>query len=45
VLRKIEAALKRVKSSIVLIAEPWSFRGHIALVRPRPSTGNINRGD
>ncbi len=31
VLRDIEAALKRVKPSIVLIAEPWSFRGHIAL--------------
>jgi 1,4-alpha-glucan branching enzyme len=31
VLRQIEAALKRVKPSIVLIAEPWSFRGHIAL--------------
>jgi pullulanase len=30
VLREIEAALKRVKPSIVLIAEPWSFRGHIA---------------
>jgi pullulanase len=31
VLREIEVALKRVKPSIVLIAEPWSFRGHIAL--------------
>lgn len=31
VLQEIEAALKRVKPSIVLIAEPWSFRGHIAL--------------
>jgi pullulanase len=31
VLREIEAALKRVKPSIVLIAEPWSLRGHIAL--------------
>jgi pullulanase/glycogen debranching enzyme len=30
VLREIERALKRVKPSIVLIAEPWSFRGHIA---------------
>lgn len=27
---EIEAALKRVKPSIILIAEPWSFRGHIA---------------
>jgi pullulanase/glycogen debranching enzyme len=31
VLKEIEAALKRVKPSVVLIAEPWSFRGHIAL--------------
>ncbi|MCG6860707.1 MAG: hypothetical protein LJE70_05440 [Chromatiaceae bacterium] len=29
VLREIEIALKQVKPSIVLIAEPWSFRGHI----------------
>lgn len=31
VLKEVEGALKRVKPSIVLIAEPWSFRGHIAL--------------
>jgi pullulanase/glycogen debranching enzyme len=30
VLRDIETALKRVKPNVVLIAEPWSFRGHIA---------------
>lgn len=30
VLKKIEKALKKVKPSIILIAEPWSFRGHIA---------------
>jgi pullulanase/glycogen debranching enzyme len=29
VLRDIERALKRVKPDVVLIAEPWSFRGHI----------------
>lgn len=29
VLREIEVALKKVKPSIILIAEPWSFRGHI----------------
>ena len=29
VLKEIELALKRVKPSIMLIAEPWSFRGHI----------------
>lgn len=31
VLSEVETALKRVKPSIILIAEPWSFRGHIAL--------------
>ena len=30
VLAEIEAALKRVKPGVILIAEPWSFRGHIA---------------
>jgi len=30
VLEVIEAALKRVKPDVILIAEPWSFRGHIA---------------
>ena len=30
VLRDIEVALKRVKQDVILIAEPWSFRGHIA---------------
>jgi pullulanase len=30
VLREIETALKRVKPGVILIAEPWSFRGHIA---------------
>jgi pullulanase len=30
VLRDIEAALKKVKPGVILIAEPWSFRGHIA---------------
>jgi pullulanase/glycogen debranching enzyme len=30
VLREIERALKQVKPDIVLIAEPWSFKGHIA---------------
>lgn len=30
VLSDIEKALKAVKSSVILIAEPWSFRGHIA---------------
>jgi pullulanase/glycogen debranching enzyme len=30
VLQQVEAALKRVKPDVILIAEPWSFRGHIA---------------
>jgi len=30
VLREVETALKLVKSDVILIAEPWSFRGHIA---------------
>jgi pullulanase/glycogen debranching enzyme len=30
VLTDIEAALKRAKPGVILIAEPWSFRGHIA---------------
>ena len=29
VLREIETELKQVKPEIILIAEPWSFRGHI----------------
>ena len=30
VLREIEPALKRVNPNVILIAEPWSYRGHIA---------------
>ena len=30
VLRDIEVALKRAKPDVILIAEPWSYRGHIA---------------
>lgn len=30
VLEEIELELKKVKPSVILIAEPWSFRGHIA---------------
>lgn len=30
VLRDIETALKHVKRDVILIAEPWSYRGHIA---------------
>jgi len=30
VLREVEMVLKRTKPDVILIAEPWSFRGHIA---------------
>ena len=30
VLREVEMAVKQVKPDVILIAEPWSFRGHIA---------------
>jgi 1,4-alpha-glucan branching enzyme len=30
VLRDLETVLKRAKPDVILIAEPWSFRGHIA---------------
>jgi pullulanase len=30
VLHEIEKALKKVNPAVILIAEPWSFRGHIA---------------
>ena len=30
VLRKIETHLRAYKNDVILIAEPWSFRGHIA---------------
>ncbi len=30
VLKKVEAALKLIKPDVILIAEPWSFRGHAA---------------
>lgn len=30
ILIEIERELKKVKPSVILIAEPWSFRGHIA---------------
>jgi pullulanase/glycogen debranching enzyme len=30
-LKEVEASLKKKKPSVILIAEPWSFRGHIGL--------------
>jgi pullulanase/glycogen debranching enzyme len=43
VLREIEVALKRVKPDVVLIAEPWSFRGRI--VRELQTTGFASWND
>ncbi len=43
VLREIETALKRVKPDVVLVAEPWSFRGHIA--RELQTTGYASWND
>nr|VFJ64461.1 MAG: Pullulanase/glycogen debranching enzyme [Candidatus Kentron sp. FW] len=31
VLEEVESALRKVKPSVILIAEPWSFRGHLGL--------------
>lgn len=44
VLREIETALKRIKPSVVLIAEPWSFRGHIALALKATGFASWNDG-
>ena len=30
VLRAVETTVKKIKPDVILIAEPWSFRGHIA---------------
>ena len=43
VLREIEVALKRVKPDVVLIAEPWSYRGCIA--RELQTTGFASWND
>jgi pullulanase len=43
-LRAIEKALKAVKPSIILIAEPWSFRGHIAHILRRTGFASWNDG-
>ncbi|MGF1615779.1 MAG: alpha-amylase family glycosyl hydrolase [Gammaproteobacteria bacterium] len=44
ILKAIEAALKRVKPSVILIAEPWSFRGHIALALKETGFASWNDG-
>ena len=44
VLSEIEKALKAVKPSIILIAEPWSFRGHIAHALKRTDYAYWNDG-
>ena len=44
VLREVEAALKAVKPSIILIAEPWSFRGHMAMALKSTGFSSWNDG-
>lgn len=44
VLRDVEKALKQVKPSIILIAEPWSFRGHIAQALRHTGIASWNDG-
>ena len=44
VLKEVEVALKRVKPSIVLIAEPWSFRSHIGLALKDTGFASWNDG-
>lgn len=44
VLLEIEAALKKIKPDVILIAEPWSFRGHIAFCLKNTSYISWNDG-
>lgn len=41
---EIEKALKRVKPSVILIAEPWSFRGHLGLALKQTGFAYWNDG-
>jgi len=43
-LKEIEFALKKIKPSVILIAEPWSFRGHIALELKHTGFASWNDG-
>ncbi len=43
-LKKIEKELKRIKPGIILIAEPWSFRGNIALALKPTGYASWNDG-
>ena len=43
-LRKIEKELKALKPDIILIAEPWSFRGHIAQALSETGFSSWNDG-
>ena len=44
VLLEIEQALKKIKPSIILIAEPWSFRGHIGQALRKTGYASWNDG-
>lgn len=43
-LKEVECALKAVKPGIVLIAEPWSFRGHIGYALRNTGFASWNDG-
>ncbi len=43
-LKRAEAHLKEIKPGIILIAEPWSFRGHIAAALKDTSYASWNDG-
>ncbi|MBN1403829.1 MAG: glycoside hydrolase family 1 [Opitutales bacterium] len=43
-LKKLEKDLKLVKPSIILIAEPWSFKGHIGLALKDSGLASWNDG-
>ena len=44
VLREIEVELKLLKPSLILIAEPWSFRGHISAALKETGFASWNDG-
>ncbi|MDX2111976.1 MAG: alpha-amylase family glycosyl hydrolase [Verrucomicrobiota bacterium] len=43
-LKEVEKALKKVRPSVILIAEPWSFRGHLGLALKQTGFASWNDG-
>jgi pullulanase len=43
-LKVVEKELKRIKPSIILVAEPWSFRGHVGLALKETGFASWNDG-